>query len=288
MTGCRNSLWRMMLCAGMISCCMACTSSPFGDENIEATDYRTLTGRVTLEDHAAPNDVYVWLGGTGFSARTDSSGNFQLTLPPENTSGSATITGGAFDLYLYLANFKVARAQVFVQNGAFAFAQGDLDANGRLQGLAPLNKLLTIRTLASPTSVSFDYAGPIDILANVQATLDSVTVILPKVVGGILGGIILRNKATGELFVHLPDPGADTRLVARIGGEGRSWRLIINKTRGLIPIGRYEIIPYILVEQEGLPPQLLQSLGSNVLELGPDFLKIPFKRELGEFIITGN
>ena len=113
------------------------------------------------------------------------------------------------------------------------------------------------------------------------------TVVLPKVVGGLLGGVILRNKATNELFVHLPDPGADTRLVARIGEEGQSWRLIINKTPGLIPVGRYEIIPYIFVEQEDVPPQLLESLGPNVLELGPDFLKIPFKRESLEFVITG-
>ena len=287
MTACRKSFWRM-LGAGVIAGIMACTSNPFGDETIVTTDYRTITGRVTLQDNAVPNDVYVWLGGTGYSARTDTNGNFQLTLPPDNTGGSGTITGGIFDLYFYMANFRVARAEVVVQNGAFAFAQGDIDGNGRLQRLAPLSKLLTLRSLASPHTVSFDYAGPIDILANVQATFDSVTVILPGVVGGILGGIILRNKATGDLFVHVSDPGADTRIVARIGGEGRSWRLIINKTRGLIPVGRYEIIPYILVQQEDVPPQLLQSLGPNVLDLGPDFLKIPFKRELGELVITGS
>ncbi len=286
MTFCRSYLpW--MTCAGMALFLSTCTSNPFGGEEIDATDNRTLTGHISLQNDVTPNDVYVWLEGTSLSTRTDSAGNFQLTLPPPSSNGGGATTGGAIDLYFYLANYRVTSARVVVQNGVFAFAQGDIDGGGRLLGPAPLNKLLTLRSLASPNTVSFNYVGPIDILANVQATLDSVTVILPKVVGGILGGVILRNKATSELFVHVSDPGADTRLVARVGGEGRSWRLIINKTRGLIPVGRYEIIPYILVQQEDVPPLLLQSLGPNVEALSPDFLKIPFKRELGELVITG-
>ncbi len=276
-----------ILSATLIWSLQACTSNPIGDEKIEATNNRTLTGRITLNDRARPDDVYVWLEGTNLGTRTDSTGNFQLTLPPPSDNGTP-INGGAFDLYFYLANYKVKRARVIVQNGVFAFAQGDLDASGRLLELAPLVKLLTIRSFAFPNTVSSQYVGPIDILANLQATFDSVTVVLPKVIGGILGGVLLRNKATGGLIVHVTDPGADTRVVARIGGEGRSWRLIINMTRGLIPVGRYEIIPYILVEQEGVPQQLLQSLGPNVEDLSPDFLKIPFKRENGELVVTGN
>jgi hypothetical protein len=286
MTACKK-LGAWILSALVISFFPACTGSPFGDEEIGPANTRTITGRIALDDNANPSDIYVWLESANLSARTDSNGSFQLTLPPTSSSNGST-TGGAFDLYFYLANYRITHARVVVNNGAFAFAQGDIDANGQLRVSAPLYKLLTIRSLASPNTVTFNHAGPIDILANVQATLDSVTVILPKVIGGILGGVILRNKATDELFVHVTDPGADTRVVARVGGEGRSWRLIINKTRGLIPIGRYEIIPYLLVEQEGVPPQLLQSLGPNVQDLGRDFLKIPFKRELGELVITGN
>jgi hypothetical protein len=48
----------------------------------------------------------------------------------------------------------------------------------------------------------------------------------------------------------------------------------------------YEVIPYLWIERGELPPGLLTSLGPNVLALGPDYLKIPFRREGGRLEVT--
>jgi hypothetical protein len=205
-------------------------------------------------------------------------------LPPSGGNGS-TPSGGVFDLYFYLANYKLSSAKVVIQNEGFLYGQGDLDAGGRLFGTRRLAKLLHIRTQAFPSNIAENYAGPVDILMTLQATLDSVTVILPKVVGGLLGGIVLVKKETSEAFYSVPDVDANTRLITRIGTEPRSWRMVLNIARGQFPPGHYEIIPFMLVEQEEVPEALLQSLGPNVEGISADFLKIPFKRETGELAI---
>lgn len=267
-----------------LAAAMACTSNPFGDEDIQRADHRTISGHLNLADNTTPDDVYVWLGGTSISARTDRNGDFHLTLPPAGNSGTV-VSGGIFNLYFYVANYKLSTATVYTQKDGFEFGQGDVDAHGRLLGTRHLEKLLHIRTQAFPNSVARDFAGPVDILLTLQATLDSVTVILPKVVGGLLGGIVLKKKESGEHFYSIPDIDANTKLFARIGGEPRSWRMVLNIARGQFAPGHYEIIPYMLVQQEEVPPALLQSLGPNVEEIGEDFLKIPFKRDMGELTI---
>jgi hypothetical protein len=265
--------------AGML---LGCTKSPFGDEEINAVNRRTISGQVVFDDGESPEDLFVWLGGTQVSARTDADGNFQISLPP--SSGSGTLqSGGVFDLYFYVANYRLASEQVVIQNNNFVFSQAALNAQGRLIDAKRMFKILQVSTLVFPPSVSAAFEGPVDILMTLQATLDSVTVVLPKVVGGLLGGIVLRKKDTGEIFVNVPDVDADTKQIARIGNESRSWRMVFNLARGFLPEGSYEVIPYVLIEQENMPAQLLPSLGTNVEQIGAEYLKIPFKRNGGDF-----
>jgi len=266
----------------------ACTSNPFGGDEIQRPVYNTITGHLDLSDNAMPDSIYVWLAGTGISARTDRSGNFQLSLPSTGSNGSSASGGGVFNLYFYVANYKISQAKVVTRNNEFLFAQGDLDAEGRLLGARRLLKLLHIRSRAFPDRISSDYGGPVDILMTLQAALDSVTVVLPKVVGGLLGGIVLKEKQTGKLIYSIPDIDAKTRLVTRVGTEPHSWRMVLNVIRGQFPPGQYEIIPYVLVQQDEVPPELLQSLGSHVEEIGADFLRIPVKLDAGELVIGGS
>jgi hypothetical protein len=278
---CRNLA---LLSVVVLAAQLACTSNPFGDEEIKRPNYKTISGHLDLNDNATPDDIYVWLGGTALGTRTDRNGDFQLTLPPSGNAGSVN-SSGIFNLYFYVANYKLSSATVVTHNDEFLFGQGDLDARGHVFGTRHLAKLLHIRTQAFPGSVRADYAGPIDILMTLQATLDSVTVVLPKVVGGLLGGIVLKKKDTGQAFYSIPDIDAKTRLIARIGTDPRSWRMVLNLHRGQFPPGRYEIIPYMFVQQEEVSAALLQSLGPNVEEISEDFLKIPYKRENGELAI---
>src|SRR5262245_34856858 len=118
----------------------ACTSNPFGNEEIKRPDYKIIGGRLALEDNTTPDDIYVWLGGTAISTRTDRNGDFQLSLPPSGNNG-AIASGGVFDLYFYVANYRLSSAKIVVQNDGFLFGEADLDAGGRLLGTRHLEKL---------------------------------------------------------------------------------------------------------------------------------------------------
>ncbi|MGH7453116.1 MAG: hypothetical protein ACRENG_17335, partial [bacterium] len=127
--------------------------------------------------------------------------------------------------------------------------------------------------------------GPIGVQVALRATRDSVTVVFPKVIGGLLGGILLKNKATGEVSIDAADAGPNLREVEKIGNEFYYKRLIFTRRRSELPPGEYEIIPYFLIQHDNMPAGLLPSLGQNVEEISPEFLKIPFKREGGRFVI---
>jgi hypothetical protein len=259
---------------------VSCTQSPF-DEGGIVPPTRDLRGTVELSDAADPEGVYVWLEGTSVATRTEADGSFRLTLPPATT----TEMGGVFDLFFYVANYKLASARVVIQDGRFLPSRGDVNANNELVRTQSLFKLLRIRTLVDPPGVPTNYEGPIDVQVTLQATLDTVTVVFPKMVGGLLGAIILRRLGTEDVFVDIPDIGARTRAVEKVGLEPRSWRMVFNLRRGALPEGEYEVIPYFFIEQEEFPPGLLASLGPDVEKIGPGYLKIPFRREGGRLVI---
>jgi len=194
---------------------------------------------------------------------------------------------GVFKLYFYVANYKLSSVEVVVQNGDFLYSRGDIDENGEMNGTRSLLKLLNISTLVEPASVETDFEGLVNIQLTLQAAFDSVTVVFPKIVGGSSGAVILRRIGSGDIFMDIPDISTDIRVVERIGPEERIWDMVFNLVRGALPEGQYEIVPYFLIEQENMPEELLESLGPNVMELGPGYLKIPFKREGGYFEVTG-
>ena len=47
--------------------------------------------------------------------------------------------------------------------------------------------------------------------------------------------------------------------------------------------GNYEIVPFVLIEQEGLPEELLLSLSEYYKVFSSEYLKIPFKWEADTF-----
>lgn len=261
-----------------------CTESPFNDAGI-VPESMQIRGEVELSDGSSPEGVYLWLEGVNIATYTDRRGHFEITLAP-SSQGTSRYANGAYNLYFYLANYELASARVAVQNGAFLYSWGDITSEGGLDGTKLMHKLLHISTFVRPTSVGADFEGPVHIVLTLQAVFDSVTVVFPKMVGGLLGGILLQRMETGEVFVDIPDIGARTRSIQKVGAEPRNWVMVFNLTRGALPVGRYEVIPYFLIEQESMPPGLIASLGPSVQEIGPDFLKIPIKRDGGLFVIS--
>jgi hypothetical protein len=262
-----------------------CTESPF-QEKVDEPKGAQIFGQISLDDLISPDGAYVWLEGVNASARTDQDGKFELTLPPSSQGG----VNGVFSLYIYLSNYKFATVQTVVQDGKFLYAQGDITARGEVNGKLSIRKILDISTSVTPSTVPKNYTGPIFVAATLHAVLDSVDVVFPKMVGGLLGAVLFKKIETGEVFVDIPDLGARTRFRDKVGNEPRAWVQTVFLTRGgITSSGVYEVIPYFFIEQMDLPPELISSLGVDVNEVEnveAEFAGIPAKRAGGRLIVT--
>lgn len=269
------------------ACCgcvilFACTKSPVNSD-IENPTALQIRGHVELADGASPEGIYVWLEDTPLATSTDRNGAFQVTLPPA-APGSTVYASGIFDLFFYVANYKLASTPVIVQSGKFLYARGQIDRNGELIGALSMRKLLNIATRIDPPVVLKNYGDPINVTLTLSAVFDTVLVIFPKITGGELAALLFRNIDTGKIIVEKPEVGR-TPVIEKISQTPSNFYLSFSLQHSILPVGRYEVIPYFLIEQEGLPVGLLTNISPRAAEIGPDFLKIPFRRAGGQFTV---
>ncbi|MFQ5706322.1 MAG: hypothetical protein ACE5HO_02680 [bacterium] len=254
-----------------------CTGNPFGDSGIAGK--REIRGKVVLSPAASRKDIFVWLEGFNIGTRTDEGGNFQLLLPPPSSQSSGGVDG-IFNLFFYLANYELATAEVVIQDGEFVFSKGDINQDGELSSPESLSQVLSIKTEIRQNDIIKELFAVIITLAAIQ---DSVTVVFPGSVGGLLGAVLLRNLDTGEIFIIEGTPGAMSRDVVLIGKMPITRSLFFSLKVNPLPRGTYEVIPYLLLRHLEIPTDLILSLGDDVEGLGPNYLKIPFRREQAIF-----
>lgn len=264
---------------------VSCTKSPFSEEI--ALEPRVIKGQVDLKLTTPDDNVYIWLEGLKIDTRTDEDGFFSLEIPKE-LSESTSHLNGIFKLYFYVANYTIKTVNIAVKNGLFVYGEADLNKGGSLTHVVTMERILNILTIVDPQWVPHWYEGPIDVQVTLQATLDSVTVIYPKSVGGLLGAILLRHVETGMVFVDIPDLGATTKAYDVIGKEPKSRRMVFQMNGAnyrdlFLPTGPYEVIPFFLIEHENLPEELLNTIGRDVEQIGVNFLRIPYRRIGGDF-----
>lgn len=288
------NLQKWALVGVMFSSCLiiyiGCNRSPFSDAGIQPEAVE-ITGQVEVQEYTNEN-VYVWLEGFEIDTRTNTKGEFRITIPKEMRSASYSAMSGIYRLYFYIANYRLVTQDIIVQNGKFVYGRGALDSNGQLNRTVNLFKILDINTIVAPTAALAGYRGPIDVQVTLRATLDSVSVVYPKSIGGLLGGILLRENTTEEVFVDIPDIGAATFDLDIITTDPRSRRMIFQMDGAnfrdlFLPAGKYTVIPYFLILHENLPDELLRTMGQNVEQLGAEFLKIPYRRDGGNFQVVG-
>lgn len=279
----KHSLLAFLLAAFCIF--YGCTSNPFGDDKI-SEEKRNVSGTIKLADQTSAKDVYVWLAGFNLGAYTDEQGQFQLTLPPKGGQGTPGGVSGVFNLYPYLANYHLDSAVTVIQNGLFVYSRGDINKDGKLAASKVLRRFLRISTVVSPTVVSKNFSGNIGVTVTLEALDDSATVIFPRSVGGLLGAVLFKRIGAEEVFVFEFSPGANTRDITIVGRAPKSRVMLFNLLQVPLPPGQYEVIPYLLVRHQALPKGLMESLAANVETLGPDYLKLPFRREGGLFEVT--
>lgn len=260
-----------------------CTESPISEGGI-SPEGRKIRGLINVQGYN-DEDVYVWLEGFNLGTRSDKIGRFTLTIP----AGSGSITG-VLKLYFYVANYNIETINVVVRDGLVIYGEGDVGPDGSLFEDITLAKLLNIHTIVAPWYTKYNFDHPIDVLVTLQAIADPVTVVYPKSIGGLLGGILFRQLDSDNVYIDVPDEGAKTFDVDVITMQPKSRRMIFKLSgwgnRDLyLPAGMYEVIPYLLIQHDNLPQELLETMGQDVEKIGPDFLKIPFRRDGGVFRI---
>lgn len=265
---------------------VSCTDNPFVEE--EEVSPMSIRGRVLLEDGSSPDSIFVWLEGVRVSTWTDDGGRFLLSLPAP--SGGSGVTGhdGTFLLYFYVANYRIATAEVVLVRGDVVRSRGDVDEKGALKQTIHLKRILEVHTQVFPESFVRQFRGQVTVLVTLRAVSDDVTVeSLMKVEGQVLrrSGLLIVDQ--GGKFVNAIGLEADWRLSGEsIGRQSNRWRISLRWPPCDLLDGQYTMIPYLLVRQENLRPELLEDMGEGVGELGPNYLTLPFRRGGGEFLIS--
>lgn len=259
-----------------------CTANPFGEDKISSGS-RQIRGNVQLHDGSSPEGVYVWLEGFNIGTYTDESGQFSINLPRNSNQGTSSGISGVFKLYFYIANYLLDYSQVIIQDGEFVYSRGDINKDGRLSTPKVLRRFLRINTSVMPSSVSTNYTAPIEVKVSLQATIDSATVIIPKSIGGLLGAILLKKTDSQEVFIYESVPGAESQSKVCVGLTACNVQMAFNLILKPLTPGSYEVIPYLLMAHEAIPEDLIESMGTDIEQLSPNYLKIPFRREGGQF-----
>lgn len=276
----------IMLIAGVLFLVRfsGCTWNPFGEDDI-SEGHRQISGTVQLHDRSSPEGAYVWLEGFNVGEYTDGTGQFKLILPAKSSHGASGGVSGIYSVYFYLANYQLESAQVVIQESEFVYSRGDINKEGKLYAPKVMRRFLRINTLADPSSVSANYTGNIEVKVTLTATIDSASVVIPKSIGGMLGAVLLKKSDSYDVFTFASAPHIQTREVILVGKTPRTIGMTFNLINRPLAHGTYEVVPYLLIAHEAIPEDLMESLGYNVEELGPDYLNIPFRREGGQFEI---
>ena len=263
-----------------------CVENPFFKDDIIQSGQGYVHGTVWMSDGTAPDGILVWLEGFDIGVYTDQDGFFEITLPaPAEQPGGGL--NGAFDLYFYLANYKLTKATIVLLNGYVEPSQGSIDENGEFKDLIKLDRLIHVSTVIRPSAVFENYQGVIHGTVTLQAAYDSIYVV-SRLKGDTLRAVFLKPIESSVLDVQMIEQDSVTATVDAIYTIPTTWALSIPYEPRIWPAGEYEIIPFIWIPQPDIPQAMLNHLGDEVTGFGLDYLNLPFKREGGGFtILTG-
>ncbi len=251
-----------------------CTNNPFFGEDDTAQDKYVVSGHVSLSDQASPENAYVWVQDLEISSRCNSAGNFTLRIPK-----TAQYEGlnGSYTVYFYVGNYKFRTAGVVVRNGQFEYGQQNITSDGHFDEPIILSKMIDIETSVDLHQIASGINQEVNILLKMVSIDSFVSIITQVDRDQFVRGYYLKRLNSDLPPILLYDP-----LSIKPGGYTISG-VTQKETKhlflaGSIESGDYEIIPYVRVLQQGLPEELLISLGDEVNEYALDFLNVPYIR----------
>jgi hypothetical protein len=284
------NLIKFFLIAAVISFVyVSCTDNPFFTDKEFWSDKLVVRGNVELNNSSDNSGVYVWLEGLNASTYTKSDGQFELKLPsPASLPGGATAWNGVYNLYYYLANYEYEFSSVLIRNGKVEYGNNDVDISGNIKDRIQLMELLGIKTTISPCSTRVNYVRRQKIEVSFTTYDKSVFVETFVPVNDWSGCIIFKNiDDPYSLSIFVLANSNEFKTIKISGSEVLNMKLGGGEVWDIEPIpaesGDYEIVPFVLIEQEGLPEELLLSLSKYYKVFSSEYLKIPFKWEADTF-----
>lgn len=279
---------------------LACTDNPFFKDSDFWSDQLSIKGTVQLigvdstrviEDKSG---VYVWLEGLDVSTYTRVDGRFNLQLSsPETLPGGATAWNGIYRLYYYLANYQYEYSNILIRNGKVEYGQSDVDNKGNIKKIIELTELLNIRTTISPCSTVSNtiFKQKVDLFLTTKNKPVRIKTFIP--LNETSGCVIFKRvDAPSALSVFVL---ANNNSFGSIDIQGSTvWSMQLGGTNDMgiqnmdpiyIESGVYEVVPYCLIDQEGLPEELLYSISEYYDVFSYEYLKLPFKWDVDTFLV---
>jgi len=285
-------LFYILILISFIAVILRCTTNPLFNDDKNTYDRHNISGTVTLQDGKIPDGIYVWMEDLNVNTHTNVSGSFSLSLP--NTPDFQGLNG-AYTIFFYLGNYKYSTATAIVRNGLFEYGERNISGDGKVRDIDPLAELLSISTRVLSTQLTLNQPDSllIEVSLNKSTSLP-VTATFYRDNKNILTGFFIRKigAPTDETDIFLQQ---SYRPVTESMGNQTTLRsyLLWNGMRmnpgfATLTEGEYEIFPYIFLEQEGLPPELIFSFGPNAKNISLDYLNIPFIQTIDTFVINAN
>jgi hypothetical protein len=276
----------------VLSVYLGCTDNPFFKDTDFLSDKLIIKGMVELDHSDDPGGVYVWLEGLNVSTYTKSDGHFDLHLTsPATLPGGATAWNGEFKIYYYLVNYKYEFSSVLIRNGKVEYGKLDVDNKGSINKRIVLTKLLGINTIISPYSTKTNtiFSQKVDLSLTIFGESVNIKTYVPL---DDRSGCVIFKRLDAELtlskFVL-----ANKNLLRTIEISASDvWNMQLGGTDEMgvkdmdpVPIetGLYEVLPFLIIEQDELPEELLESITPYYNTFSAEYLKLPFKWDVDTF-----
>lgn len=267
-----KNVYRLLALTLLSLTVLTCTENSLFNDKIDSTNNRTITGHVYLSGETDHGNISVYLEGFNIETRTEMDGRFEINIPG---NASSQPISGAYKMYFYLDNYSLESANILAVDGQLEYGHADLDTDGRLSKNVDLKKLLDISITLSPDTVNTNFTGSVIASMRLDAGVDTIDVRTVQAKPHQFAGVFLKNITNPEDIRILK---TSSRLVDTQVSGSQKWEMIIPWGAVTLPIGTYEVIPFIKVIHANFPAVLDVVFGVNSGNFTTDFLNIPQRR----------
>ena len=280
-----------------------CTNNPFGNDEISDKG-RKITGTVKLTDYSSPQGIYVWLEAIEVGTYTDENGFFELMLPSSGSQPGGGVSG-AFDLFFYVANYGIKTASVVLRKGIIQLGQGDINEDGEVNTIQQLSKILNITMVTTPDSYPIHsdvssviqeqcygftgYEKPLSVEVVLSAISSSVDIKIPNSTQGPTGIIYFKKLNSEQEFVRtLPSVSMNQQVnltTVTVKNDSKIYSTGFQLDPNYLPKGDYRIFPFLFIQQDGLPQELINTIMDDATKINAEYTNIPLKYSGGNLSI---